>query len=55
MMECLWQLHILNLKANITAFGYYGSLMYMMDNLGLNHIPVSPLLSLNEISAEYSI
>ena len=54
-MECLQQFHILNLKANVTAFGYYSSLMHMMDNLGLNYILVSPLCSLNEISTENSI
>ena len=40
-MECLWQFHLLNLKANVTTFGYYGTLRHMTDNLGLEQIPVS--------------
>lgn len=40
-MECPWQFHLLNLKANVTTFGYYGALLHMMDNLGLEHILVS--------------
>ena len=51
-MECLQQVHLLNLKANVMAFGYYGSLLYMMDNLGLEHIPVSTWLALYELHVD---
>lgn len=40
-MECLRQFHLLNLKANVTTFGYYGALAHMTDNLGVEKIPVS--------------
>lgn len=40
-MECLRQFHLLNLKANVTTFGYYGALLHMMDNMSLEEIPVS--------------
>lgn len=55
-MECLRQFHLLNLKANITAFGYYGSLLHMTDNLGLERIPVSTLpLILHNHNADISV
>ena len=40
-MECLQQLQLLNLKANVTMFGYYGTLLHMMDNICLEQILVS--------------
>lgn len=42
-MECLRQFQLLNLKANVTAFGYYGALLHMSDNIGLERFPVSHL------------
>ena len=38
---CLQQFHLLNLKANVTTFSYYGMLRHMTDNLGLEQIPIS--------------
>ena len=54
MMECLHQFHLLNLKANVTTFGYYGTLMHITDNLGLEQIPAG-LCSLCHIYADNCI
>lgn len=40
-MEGLWQYHLLNLKVNVTAFGYCVALLHMTDNIGLKKILVS--------------
>lgn len=42
-MECLRQFHLLNLQANVTAFGYYSALQHLSDNVGLEQFPVSHL------------